>query len=318
VGTLAYAGLAFADGFWAKAAAGSWALPPSPPVTPLSDVLTLRLARRERFDYGRVRAFGSAAFIVANLLLGAALTHGSPWLVMAWVIAAAAVTAALARPLLPAEPIHGEGAASESPLRGLGRLMGNGPFLLVIVSVGLIQAAHGFHYGFSTLVWRGQGISPAVVGVLWALGVLAEIAFLGLSEPWRRRLGPERLLIISGLAAVVRWTIAGFAPPLAVLAPLHLLHGLTFAGVFLAGLALVERTSPPDSASAAQTLAAALSGGLFIGLATLGSGALFDLVGARGYWAMSAMSVAGLAGAVVLWWRSQAAGRSHGGAALGE
>jgi hypothetical protein len=106
---------------------------------------------------------------------------------------------------------------------------------------------------------------------------------------------------------VVRWTIAGFAPPLAVLAPLHLLHGLTFAGVFLAGLALVERTSPPDSASAAQTLAAALSGGLFIGLATLVRRAvrtgrrarlLVDECDERG----------GTGGAVVLWRRFAVAG----------
>ena len=89
-------------------------------------------------------------------------------------------------------------------------------------------------------------------------------------------------------------------PPLLVLAPLHLLHGLTFAGTFLAGLLLVERTSPPQSASAAQTLASALSGGLFIGLATLSSGRLFDAVGAQGYAAMSAMAAAGLVGGLLL------------------
>ncbi|MDP8916867.1 MAG: MFS transporter, partial [Pseudomonadota bacterium] len=245
-GTLAYAGLGLVDGFWAMAACWFVGGTAFAAIIPLTDVLTLRLARRERFTFGRSRAWGSVAFIVANLALGAALTRGPPWMVLVWVTIAAALTATLARLLLPAEPIHEDGA-SGGRLQGLGRLFRNGPFLLAITSVGLIQAAHGFHYGFSTLVWRGQGISPAVAGVLWALGVLAEIAFLSLAEPWRKRLGPERLLILCGAAAVLRWTVAGMAPPLAVLAPLHLLHGLTFAGVFIAGLSLVERTSPAES-----------------------------------------------------------------------
>ena len=299
-GTAAYVGLGFAEGFWAKAACWFVGATAFAAIIPLLDVLTLRLAQREAFAFGRSRAMGSMAFIAANLLLGAAITRGPSWLVLVWVASAAALTALAARPLLPDEPIHGEGSEPGGRLEGLGRLLRNGPFLLAIISVGLIQASHGFHYGFSTLVWRGQGISPAVAGLLWGASVLAEIAFFRWSEGWRRRLGPERLLMFSGAAAVFRWTVASFGPPLAILGPLHLLHAFTFAGTFMAGLLLVERTSPPESASAAQTLAAALSGGLFIGLATLGSGPLFDAVGARGYLAMSGMCVAGLIGAALL------------------
>jgi len=299
VGATAYAGLAFAEGFWAKAACWFVGATAAASLIPLIDVLTLRLARREGLAFGRVRALGSVSFIGANLLMGAALTLGPPGLVVAWIICAAGLTAAMARPLLPAEPIHEDGA-SHARLRGLGRLLRNGPFLLAIVSVGLIQASHGFHYGFSTLVWREQGISAAVAGVLWGASVAAEIAFLSLADRWRKRLEPERLLLLSGAAGALRWAIAALGPPLAVLGPLHLLHALSFAGAYLAGLALVERTSPPESASAAQTLASALSGGLFIGLATLGSGVLFEAAGARGYLAMSAMCLAGLVGARAL------------------
>lgn len=300
VGTVAYAMLGLVHGFWAVAACWCLGATAFSAIAPLTDVLTLRLAGREGFTFGRSRAMGSAAFIAANLALGFALTEGSPALVLLWLATAGTLTAVLARPLLPGEPIHSDGAAAGGRFRGLGRLLRSGPFMLAIVSVGLIQASHGFHYGFSTLVWRGQGISPAVAGVLWATGVLAEIVFLSFAGGWTRRLGPERLLLLSGAAALLRWTLAAFAPSLVVLAPLQVLHALTFAGTFLAGLQFVERLSPPQSASAAQTLAAALSGGLFIGLATLGSGPLFDAAGARGYLAMSGMAVAGLAGAVVL------------------
>lgn len=298
----AYAGLALFDGFVARAAFWFLGATAMAAVLPLTDVIGLRVAKRCGTSFGRPRAAGSAAFVVANLVLGAALTSGPPWLVLGWLGGAATLTVLAAAVVLPREPVHEAGEAPTGVARflGLTDLLKRRRFLLVIVSAGLIQAAHGFHYGFSTLLWRGQGISEAVTGALWAGGVLAEIAFLWTSEDWRRRLGPELLLALSGAAAVLRWTVAGLGPPLAVLAPLHLLHGLTFAGTFVASTRLVDLTSPAQSASAAHTLSASLQGGLFIGLATLGSGALFDAAGAKGYWAMSVMAGAGLIGALAL------------------
>ena len=62
----------------------------------------------------------------------------------------------------------------------------------------------------------------------------------------------------------------------------------------MASLPLIERHSPPESASAAQVVNSALSSGLLIGLATSVSGALFDHIGARGYWAMALMALTGV------------------------
>jgi PPP family 3-phenylpropionic acid transporter len=62
----------------------------------------------------------------------------------------------------------------------------------------------------------------------------------------------------------------------------------------------VDDNSPPESASAAHTLSASLQSGLFIGLATLASGPLFDQAGAGGYLAMSGMAAIGLLGALLL------------------
>ncbi|HRD45674.1 MAG TPA: MFS transporter, partial [Caulobacter sp.] len=82
-------------------------------------------------------------------------------------------------------------------------------------------------------------------------------------------------------------------PPLWLLFPLQGLHALSFAAVFMGSLQLIERTAPARSASAAQTISSAFSGGLVIGLATLASGPLYDAVGARGYLAMAALALGG-------------------------
>ena len=95
----------------------------------------------------------------------------------------------------------------------------------------------------------------------------------------------------------MRWTAFAFSPPVWLLFPLQALHTLTFTATFIGGLQLIQRLAPPQSASAAQTISSALSGGLLIGLATLASGALYDGVGAKGYLAMAALAAFGLIGA---------------------
>jgi PPP family 3-phenylpropionic acid transporter len=113
--------------------------------------------------------------------------------------------------------------------------------------------------------------------------------------------GPRNLLLLGGLAAIVRWTALAFSPPLWALFALQTLHALSYAATFLASLQLAERLSTPRNASAAQALNSALSGGVLSGLATVASGPLFDHVGARGYLLMSAMCVIGVIGALQLY-----------------
>ena len=271
-------------------------------LSPLADVIVLARARRDGFNYGWPRGIGSAAFIVGNIGAGAMMTWGSADLVLVWMVAAVALTSLAARFLLPPDPVHEEGEVQgvRDRMAGLSDLLRQPSFMTAVVAAGLIQSAHAFYYAFSTLAWRAQGISEAVTGVLWAVGVAVEIIFMWFLEPWRRALGPRRLLALGGAAAVIRWTALAFSPPLWALFPLQALHALSYAATFLASLHLVEAMSTPRNASTAQAINSALSGGILAGLATLGSGWLFDGWGAKGYLAMTAMSAAGLAGALWL------------------
>jgi len=281
--------------------------------SPLVDVIVLRRAARQGFPYALPRSLGSAAYVGANLAGGALIGRFGPVIVVPWVTATALATTAAAPLVLGAERVgHPAGTSSlKDRFAGVGALMTNKAFVLTIVSAGLIQAAHAFYYSFSALIWRAQGLSAPLVGLLWGTGVAAEVAFLLFLEPWRRRVGPVRLLLLGGGGACVRWLALAFSPPVALLFPLQTLHALSFTATFVASLSLVERFSPPQSASAAQSLNAALYSGVLIGLATLASGPLFDRLGAHGYLAMALLALLGLAGALGL--RSLSGPQDQGG-----
>ena len=271
-------------------------------LTPLIDVITLRRSRLEGFNYGLPRGAGSAAFIVANLAMGALLAVVAPTIIPVWITVAVVGCALVAATVLPPDRVHETEAAPSKTSRwkGLGGLLRDRTFLLAVLTAGLIQGTHAFYYGFSTLLWRREGISEPMIGVLWGVGVAVEVCFMWFAEPWRRKVGPERLLVLGGAAAVIRWTALAFAPPLWMLFPLQALHGLTFAASFMASLRLIERLAPPQSASAAQAINSALSAGFMLGVATLASGPLFDAFGVKGYLAMAVMGGLGLVGALRL------------------
>jgi PPP family 3-phenylpropionic acid transporter len=296
IGTAAYVAMPLVQGFGWWAPLWFVATTCAGAIIPLSDVLTTRLAAREGFAFSVPRGFGSAAFVGANVVVGAALVSLPVDTVIWWLIGAGVLLALWARFGLPAEPVlEGGPARGLERFAGLGRLVRDPVFMAAIVAVGCVQASHAFYYGFSAILWKAAGVPENLTGLLWGASVVVEIGFMWWIDPWRRRvgIGPLSMLVLSAVGGVVRWGAFAMEPPLWTLWPLQVLHTLTFAATFLAGVQLVERLSPRDSHTAAQTLSSMLSAGVLIGLATLASGPLFDRFGAGGYWAMAALAAVG-------------------------
>lgn len=295
---LAYAAFFFiAHGFWQLLALGFLALSLSQALTPLIEAATLRATAQGKMSYGVARGIGSVAFIIANIAGGALIARFGLGAVVVWILSGLSLVVATSWLGLMRDPpsVH------KSAARGaLGELLRNRRFLILIFACGLIQSAHGFYYGFSVLVWRAQGIAPEMIGILWAVGVAVEVAFLWSLAPIERRASPEALILIGAGGGVARWLCMGFAPVGVVLVPLQALHTLSFAAAHVGAMRLLYRDTPEHSAAMGQTLYAALSGGILMGGSTLLSGYLYDLVGAQGYWAMAATAAAGGALALLL------------------
>lgn len=272
---------------------------------PIGDSLTLAAVRDHGVDYGRVRVWGSVSFIAAAIgsgaVLAAALPFGRPAeTVLPLVIAASGLLllACIATP----EP----SGVAQSPQRrwaALGRLARDRRFWLFVATAAALQASHQVYYGFGTLYWQSLGFSDAVIGCLWAEGVLAEIVLFWYGAALADRLGPLGLMALGGAAGVIRWSLAGLVPGLGAAALLQLLHAGTFGAAHLGAMHFMARTVPPGAAASAQSLYSGVSAGIGSGLVMLAAGTLYARYSGAAYLAMAALSVVGLAGVGLLAWR---------------
>lgn len=251
-------------------------------LNPLIDSLALALARARRMEYGPVRSFGSIAYMAASAGAGWLLSVTGTFLVP-WLLAVSYSAASVVTPFLPE-------AVSPPVSRGFAglRLLANRPFRLTVIASALIQGSHAAYYGFAPLYWRSQDMSDAVIGLLMAEAIIAEIALFAWGRGLIARLGPAGLTACAAAASAVRWSVTALAPPLTVLAAIQLLHAATFAMQHLSAMLLLSRAVPPERAATAQALHSALGMGAPGGLLMLLAGYLYAHFGGLAFLAMAA------------------------------
>jgi MFS transporter, PPP family, 3-phenylpropionic acid transporter len=253
---------------------------------PLADATALASAG----NYGRVRLWGTIAFIVSTVLGGRILTGRSSEIVLYLLLGTMAVTAATCALLPRGAPPSREA----SP--GSWRLLFQRRHLVFLAAATLIQSSHAVYYGFGTLYWERIGLSDAVIAWLWAEGAIAEVVLFYTGQRWIARWGPAALIFAGGAGGVVRWSLTSVVTSLPALVLIQPLHALTFAATHLGAMHYLARAVPPARAGTAQAVYNATAGGLGLGLASLASGALYGAWGGGAYLAMAVM--AGLGGAL--------------------
>jgi PPP family 3-phenylpropionic acid transporter len=259
------------------------------PVIPANDLVTMLAVRtNDRLHYGRIRSAGSVAFLLTSILAGILVDRFGaaiiPWCLAATPLVAIAATF-WAVPASTVSPVStGTRAPAKVPLPGI--------LWLVIGAAALIQASHAGIYTFGSIYWRSVGFPDQIIGILWATGVIAEIAtFAWFGKAVGRGTGLE-LLMLGGLAGVARFLGLSFQPGLVGTFLVQTLHGLTFAATHLGAIAALTALAPDHSRGRAQGILGSASALAFAG-ATLASGPLYEVLGPYLFAAMTPLSLAG-------------------------
>ena len=272
-------------------------------IMPLTEAITMTGVRRDGLDYGRIRLWGSLAYIVASFAGGIIIQQYGPSSPV-WLMLIAIIYVVVAGFFLP-KPT-GEGRVRKATLPPIIRtseiwgLVKSPTFIIFIIAASAMQTTHAVYYLFATLHWQSLGYSGATIGALWAIGVIAEILLFAWSKPLLARWGTTNLLIISGVIAALRWAIMATDPPLGLLFPLQCLHAFTFGAAHLAAIHYISDNVPEHLGATAQGLYASASAGIFMGLAMIIAGPLYDAMGAGAYFVMSAIGAVGALAAIIL------------------
>lgn len=266
---------------------------------PIADAFAMRESRAGAIPFGPVRAFGSAAFVVANLGAGFLLDLTGTESVMLMVVSGAMLIA-LSAYTLPNGVSEGSPQDHKIDWVQFGRMV-RGPFGWALLASACVQGAHGFYYFFSAIAWAEQGYSQLIIGTLWATGVVIEIVFLWWSgKGVLARLTPAQLLGLGAAASILRWGLTALSPPLPVLFALQLLHALTFAATYIGFLRFAVDSTPERHTATVQGINSALSGGLVMALAAVASGYFYTWAGIAGFALMLVPAGIGLVGAIAL------------------
>jgi PPP family 3-phenylpropionic acid transporter len=261
------------------------------PTAPLTDAYALRGVAHYGLNYGPLRLWGSAAFVVGALACGLSIDVISPAHLI-WIIVAMAGVSALTsfglRPLEIARKAERDQSSAPALLRYPG-------FRAIIAASALIQGSHVAYYIFSSIVWKQAGFGGLTIAALWSLGVLAEIVLFALSP--RFTLPSAVLVVIAGLSAAARWVITAQEPPIAILAMVQLAHGLTFGLTQIGTMGLLVHHVPGHVMARGQGYLAACSG-IVASSTSILSGVVYARYGQGVYYLMAAMAASG---ALVMW-----------------
>jgi len=274
---------------------------------PLVETITFDHLRDEAARYSRIRLWGSVGFIVAVMATGA-LLDSWPLATLLWVCLAILAGILAFAALVPEAPVH---CASADALP-VGEIVRQPHVAALLAACFAMSAAHGALYVFYSIHLAEHGYGKTLIGSLWSLGVLAEIAvFIGMSR-LLRRFSLRIILLACFAAAVIRFVLIGWGvESLALIVFAQLLHGLTFGAYHAAAIAAVNRWFPGRCQARGQALYSSLSFGAGGLLGGLFSGWSWDALGsAATYGASAAFALAGFG--LVWGWMREADGGAGG------
>jgi len=217
---------------------------------PLAEALMLSDMRGDLGKYGRIRLWGSIGFIVAVVAGGYLLdwfgVGALPW-----------YCAGLLVVVIGASLRIRDVAAEHHPHASvpLGSLLRKPEVIAFFVSAALMVGAHMALYAFYSLYLERAGYGKGVIGLMWSLGVLAEVVFFYFQGRLFARFSAQRVMLAAFAVAVLRFVVTGALPALLwVLVAAQLMHAATFAAHHSASVMAMQRWFTGPLAARGQAL----------------------------------------------------------------
>ena len=242
---------------------------------PQFEAMTLNHLGCDTHRYSMVRLWGSLGFIFVAVLIGALLQDYSTDiipLVVLFSFLLIAITSFIVPEKLNVP--HSDPSSIWYVVKQ--------PRVLAFLLVGFLMLfSHGPYYTFYTIYLQELGYNSYMIGILWAVGVLAEVLVFLLMHRLLPTFGARKLLIITLILTTLRWLVIGFyADSLGMLFFAQLLHAFSFGMFHSVGISLVHEYFTGSHQGRGQALYASVSFGAGVAAGSFISGLIWDNWGA--------------------------------------
>ncbi len=260
------------------------------------EVVTLNFLDGMTHYYGRIRLWGSVGFIVAVVVLGYVFDSLSvaymPVAALAFLFFIWISSLTVREQKTPLAEHHLE--------KGFWQICLSKSVLSFLLASFLLQVSFGSYYTFYSVYLEGLHYSRTAIGLLWGLGVVAEVVVFWFMHHFMNRFGLRQIMLLTLFATAVRWWLIGCYPDNpGVLIFAQLLHAFAFGTAHAVSIEFIRRFFQGGNQGQGQALYSAVSFGAGGAVGALLSGWVWSASPVASF-AFSTLSAV-LAFALVFW-----------------
>jgi PPP family 3-phenylpropionic acid transporter len=254
---------------------------------PQFEAVTMTFLGENTHRYSAIRLWGSFGFILSVASLGVLLERSGPELLPVVLLGLFAAIWLFSLGI-PAEGPRTPQPTQKEPLTEVLRRPVVAALLLVCF---LMQLSHGPYYTFFSIYLSDHGYSGGMIGMLWALGVIAEIGVFLVMHRLLPRFGVRRLLLASLALTTLRWILlALFVEQLAVIVFAQALHAASFGVYHAVAITLIHALFRGRHQGRGQALYSSISFGAGGAVGSLYAGYLWEGGGATATFLLAALA----------------------------
>lgn len=226
--------------------------------------------------YSRVRLWGSLGFVITVGVLGAvfdqwgiALLPVIMWILMVLITVNAWLVSQDKR---PKEQVLGQASF-------LSLLTSKAVIGFIVVNI-FLQISFGPYYTFFSIFLESAGYSASLIGVFWAIGVIAEVILFWQFGRIMHLMSWRTWIAVSLIVTGIRWALTGYLlHSFWTLILLQTLHAFSFAAMHAVSMRYIQSLFPGSLQARGQALYSSVSFGLGGAIGAFASGLLWESLG---------------------------------------
>jgi len=243
------------------------------PIISFLEAFTMDVLGTRKKSYGRVRGWGSIAFIITVIVLGKIIDLYSIEIILI-LIFFGSLAQALISIKIPDIQIKKQTSFSSNAKALLKRRV-----IVFLFCAFLMLVSHGTYYGFYSIHLENLGYDKTFIGISWALASIAEIIVMIKSDSLFKHFSIDNVLFFSFMVAVFRWLGLSFVTSAAGILFLQLFHAVTYAMFHVSSILYIDSLTPDEAKTLGQSVNNAVTYGLGLMVGFFINGYLFETLG---------------------------------------